>query len=48
VRTRRAVEASNHKSGNGRDPTAADPAAQPTMRRNAVNGRAAIEFDGVR
>lgn len=34
------------KSGNGRDLTAFDSGAAPTMRRSALNGRAAIEFDG--
>ncbi|HEU4975493.1 MAG TPA: hypothetical protein VFT50_10430 [Baekduia sp.] len=34
-------------SGYGRDLTAATPAAAPVYRANAVNGHAAIEFDGV-
>ena len=36
----------NDLSGNGRDLTAFDNNAAPTMRRNALNGRAAIEFNG--
>jgi hypothetical protein len=36
------------KSGNGRDLSAADPSQAPAYRTNAVNGHAAIEFDGVR
>ena len=34
------------KSGFGRDLSAASSSAAPTMRRNAVNGRAALEFNG--
>ena len=34
------------RSGFGRDLTAFDPSAAATMRRNAVNGRPAIEFNG--
>ncbi len=34
-------------SGNGRDLTAFDAGAAPTYRANAINGHAAIEFDGV-
>jgi hypothetical protein len=33
-------------SGNARDLTSFDSASTPTMRRNAVNGRAALEFNG--
>jgi len=36
------------KSGNGRNLTAFDPSQAPVFHRNAVNGRAAVEFDGVR
>jgi len=36
------------KSGNGRNLTAFDPGAAPVYHSSAVNGRAAIEFDGVR
>jgi hypothetical protein len=35
------------RSGHGRDLTPGIPSMAPTMRRSAVNGRPAIEFDGV-
>jgi len=35
------------KSGFGRNLTAYDPSQAPTFRKSAVNGRAALEFDGV-
>ena len=34
------------KSGLGRDLTALDPSQAATMRRNVINGRAALEFNG--
>ena len=36
------------ESGFGRDLTAGSASAAPTFRANAINGRSAIEFDGVR
>ena len=41
-----AVSSWPDKSGLGRDLSAASSGAAPTMRRNAVNGRAALEFNG--
>ena len=41
-----AVNRWSDQSGNGRDLTAFDAVSAPTLRRNAVNGRAAIEFNG--
>ena len=42
-----AVTTWTDKSGFGRNLTASDPSQAPAFHRNAVNGRAAIEFDGV-
>jgi hypothetical protein len=43
-----AVTRWSDQSGNGRDLTAFDAGAAPVFRRAAVNGRPAVEFDGVR